>query len=219
MSAVRLTLPAVALLLAACVPSLRSSFREGQPLATERFDAAGLTGLDLDAQVGDVELRAASADSVEVEVTLRSADAERLARECLPKSALDVRRDGTALVVRLTQRTRNQCGTRWRVALPPRLHARVRASVGDVTASGLAGGMDVTVGTGDIDVRTRAASHGRVDVSSDVGRVSLRVRGYDVPSERRQGAGQQATLRGQSGPDVVLRTRVGRAALVIEDGA
>lgn len=210
---------AALLLAAACVPGMRSSFREGSPLTVERFDAAGLTTLDLDAGVGDVELRPAAGDSVEVEVTLRSGDADRLARECLPNASLAVRRDGAVLVARLEQRTRDRCGTRWRVALPPRLHARVRASVGDVAVHGLAGGIAVDVGTGDIDVRSRAARHGRVDVSSDVGRVALRVRGYDVPVARRQGAGRQATLRGESGPDVVLHTRVGRASLVIEDGA
>ncbi|MGZ8376307.1 MAG: hypothetical protein ACXW61_01965 [Gemmatirosa sp.] len=202
----------------ACVPSMRSSFRDGRELAEQTFDAAGLTGIDLDAEVGDVELHGAAADSVQVQVTLRSSDAERLARECLPKSSLDVRRDGAVLTVRLEQRTRDRCGTRWRIAMSPRLHARVRARVGDVTVTGLASGIDVATGNGDIDVRSRATSHGRVEVRSDVGRVAVRVHGYAVPAERPQGAGQRATLRGPGGPDLVLHTRIGRASLVIDGG-
>ena len=200
---------------AACVPSMRSSFRDGRAVDERSVDATGLVSVQLDAGVGDVELSPASTDSVRVQVTVRSSDAERLARDCLPNASLGVERQGGVLVVRLEQRTRNRCGSRWRLHLPPSLAVRVRADLGTITATGLTGALDVETGNGNIDVQSHAPGHGAVLVRSDVGRVAVRVRGYDVPPTSRRGAGQEATVRGPGGPDITLRTRNGRASLVL----
>ena len=203
----------------ACVPSMRSSFRDGSELASRVVDAAGLATLELDAGVGEVDLSAIDVDSVRVEVVLRSSDAARLERECRPNSSLVVDRRDDVLVVRVDQRTGDKCGTRWRVGVPARLATRVTSDVGKVTIDGVAGAIDVNVGNGDAEVRSRAPGHGAVLVRTNVGRVRVRIAGYDATPPKPPGSGHTVRLDGPGGPAVTIRVGVGNASLDLAGAA
>jgi hypothetical protein len=182
-------------------------------------DARGLRALRIDADVGDVTVRATDGDSVRIAVVLRSSDADRLARECIPKSSLETALDAGILTAHVTQRTRNQCGARWDVAVPPRLRAVVTARVGDIVIEGLTGGIEASASKGNVDVRTRGEGHGTVRLSADVGRVRACVGGYDVPPTSHRGAGATLELRRPTGAEITLRAGVGNATLRLDGEA
>ena len=194
---------------------MRTSYRHGQDLVRSVLDARDVETVDIDAGVADVEVVAGTADSIDVRVTLRSGDADRLERECLPNASLDARRDGRTLHFRVEQRTRDRCGAVWRVTLPSRLDVVARVSVGTVRISGTTGAVDASAQTGDVVVRSHASAHGTVSVRADVGRVRATVRGYEVPPKREHGPGATLTLKGSGGPSLDLRAGVGNATLDI----
>ena len=218
MSATRATLGVglLAVVAAGCIPSMRRSYREGTELMERALDARDLTGVRLDAGVGNIEVRAGGADSVRVRVVLRSQDADRLANECIPRSELRAERDGAVLALKVEQHTRNQCGADWRIEMPAALHARIDADLGDITVAGLTGGIHVENDNGDIDVRSAAEGHGRVAVRSDNGRVRVRLMGYEVPVPSKPGPSSELTIDGPGGPAITLRTRLGQATLTVE---
>jgi hypothetical protein len=227
--------PMLALLLAGCaaVPSQRASFRDPTDVARLTRPAAGITGLEIQGGAADVDVVAAAVDSVEIVVALRSHDADRLTEVCVPGSELKAEPDGGRIVVFLDQRSRDRCGERWRVRVPASMPVVVRANVGKITTSGLAGGLrvrvtgsgsvdaavaggpiDVHVGVGDAKVTSREQSYRTVRLRADVGRVHFEAAGMRV-SPPRQGASSTFESEGRGRHEARVKSDVGDVTLVL----
>jgi hypothetical protein len=218
-----------ALALAGCAPPvMRASFREGLPLQRTAHAAAGVTLVTIDGGVGDVTVRPLPGDSIRIAVSLHSSDEKRLEETCIPRSRLETSRTDGTLAARVVQQTRNQCGQRWTVELPPQLAVNVRVGVGTIDVRGLAGGATLEVenvgdiraeveggsvhavsAKGDVSVATRDSAYASVELRASVGEVKLSMNGMEVDAPRPPGAGDRITLRGTGASRIVARAGVG----------
>ena len=226
---------AAALTLAGCTPpAMRTSFREGLPLQRSAHASAGVTLVTIDGGVGDVTVRPLPGDSIRIAVTLRSSDEERLTGTCIPRSRLETARTDGTLSARVVQESRDQCGQRWTVELPPHLAVNVRVNVGTIDVQGLAGGATLEVtnvgdiraevergsvhaesAKGDVSVATRDSAYASVELRASVGKVKLWVNGMAVDAVRPPGAGDRISLRGAGTSRIVARAGVGDATVRI----
>jgi hypothetical protein len=217
----------------AIVPSQRASFREPTDVARLTRAAGGVTGLEIRVGVGDLRLVAGAADSLAFAVALRSQDAKRLGEICIPRSELIAEPDGTRLVVRLEQRSRDRCGEVWQVQVPATMPVAVHAAGGKVVTERLAGGLtvritgsghvdasvtggpvDARVGVGDVRVVSGEPSYRSVSLTAEVGRVTLETAGMRISPPSR-GAGATFGSEGKGDHDIRLRSRVGDVTLVL----
>lgn len=227
--------PLLALLLAGCaaVPSQRASFRDPTDVARLTRAAAGVTGVEIQGGAADVDVVASEVDSIDIVVALRSQDADRLAEVCVPRSELKAEPDGGRIVVFLDQHSRDRCGERWRVRVPAAMPVVVRAAVGKITTSGLAGGLrvrvtgsgsvdaavaggpvDVHVAVGDAKVTSRERSYRTVRLRADVGRVHFEAAGMRM-SPPRQGASSTFESAGAGRHEARVESDVGDVTLVL----
>ena len=217
----------------ALVPSQRASFREPTDVARLTRAAGGVTAVEIEAGVADVRLVAGAADTLTFSVALRSQDGKRLAEVCVPGSELVAEPDGTRLVVRLAQRSRDRCGEAWQVHVPTAMPVVVSAVGGKIVVERLAGGLtvriagtgsldanvaggpvDARVGVGDLRVVSHEPSYRSVSLSAGVGRVTFEAAGMRTSPPSR-GAGATFRSEGQGDHHVRLQSRVGDVSLVL----
>ena len=237
MTSLRRTAACAAVLLAcsacAAIPSQRASFRNPTDVARLSRSAEGIAGIEIQAGVAEVRVVGGIADSIVVGVAMRSQDRERLTDICIPRSELIAEPDERRLVVRLAQRSRDQCGEVWEVAVPAGMPVTVHAEVGKIFAEGLAGGfaaritgtgsidatlaggpVDARVAVGDVRVDSREASYRSVRISTNVGRVHVEAAGMRL-SPPRHGAGARFESNGDGRHDARLRSDVGDVTFIV----
>ncbi len=125
---------------------------------------------------------------------------------------------------------------RWRIVAPQTIGARVQMAVGDLRVEDIRGGVDLTLGVGDIgidvpggDMRaqlsvgnivatTAAPDPGRVLLQTNVGRVNMRQAGRLVPAAARSaGPGSQIARSGAGSDWLILSSDVGDVFLEVRD--
>jgi hypothetical protein len=243
----------VLVLLAAGASSLSAAERSGPRTLTWEAPTTGVEELRLEAGNGRVEVVATPGDAVRVSLRaelkrwsddepwrrmvswfLTSAHKEDAA--LMSALALEHEQEGGALSLGLRPRGRtrtNRVAETWRVELPAGKRAVVRLDSGDVTVTGVAGGvevrlgagdvvvrapqgdLDVTVGVGDIDVRLASLSTRDVVLEAQVGDTELWVAGNRVRHAREPGPGNHTSLRGSGRFDVRANVSVGDVAVRI----
>ena len=191
-------------------------------------NADGLTALEVRGGMADIRVIADTAERLQIVTSLRSSDAERLNKTCVPSARLDTVRSNGVLSVRVYQSSRDRCGESWSITMPKRLHIALDFTNADAEVQGLGGGLrmsamgtgkirgsvergdvDVRVGVGDVELTIAQREYAAVSLESEVGSVHLKVGGYDVPRGEKRGAGQRISLTGAGTGRVSARSRVG----------
>ena len=206
---------ALPLALAGCLPIVRLHTNEPFTAANVTLPPAGIRSVHVEVNVGDVAFQR-SADSIRLNAVLVSHDAERLANVCSKSTRLiQESRDGT-LRLKLEQSGRDQCGERWIVEVPPAVAVSASVRVGSVKGSLESDEVDVQVQHGDIELTTRAGDLELARVESNLGRVSLELRGMQVQPTTRPGRGAVAEVTGRGKGKVTAHTRQGSATLRVQ---
>jgi hypothetical protein len=207
------TLP---LLLASCLPIVRLHTNEPFTAANVVLPSASIRSVHLDVNVGDVAFQRAPSDSIRLNAVLVSHDADRLANICSKSTRLIQESSDGTLRLRLEQSSRDQCGERWTVELPASLAVSASVRFGSVKGSVESNDVDVQVQQGDIELTTRAGDLELARVESNLGRVSLELRGMQVQPTTRPGRGAFAEVTGRGKGKVTAHTKHGSATLRVQ---
>jgi hypothetical protein len=223
------------LLVGACVPPIVNLARN-EPYTVGRIvrAAAATNQLVINAKVADIVIDSTLGDSLIVTALLASHDAKRLAEVCAPGSTLQEERAGGELRLSIEQRSRDQCGERWRVQLPRNVAIQVNGTVAnlDVAAAtrelrvrlkgpGAIRGrvdapvVDVAIDNGSIEIRSARGDVRRATAIAEIGSVEMSVRGLEFPSTRRP-PGARAQVDGRGDATFVARSGNGRVKVIIE---
>ena len=163
-----------------------------------------LKQLELEANVGEVDIRAADVDKVEVRVRLEPDDedwfgsAEELERR-LADARLEHRASGDTLQLRLdyddSRRGDNDLEEHWQIRVPAHFGMNVELNVGSMHIEGTGGGVeaevnvgeldiavtggdiDAEVNVGELDIQTTTDSPGEFDLETNIGEATLRIDG------------------------------------------
>lgn len=219
-----------------CASSASIGAVEVRTLAAE-IDAGSLTAVRLEANVGDVVVVAIDDGVVRVEANLSPRrgglfsslkSAEKQVRE----ATLETTVSGDVLTVRVTGDDDRRFEEDWTLSLPPALAFDLELGVGDVSISGLSGGVevelgvggveldladgsvDVEVGVGNIVTRARATAFRSVEASSGVGDTRIETDGARITGEGF--VGHSAEWNGEGRYHVETATGVGDIRIVLE---
>ena len=241
-----LLLPAAGVVaLAACSSRLNSGgsrpfvARDTLAALATSVDAATVELVELRAGDGAVRVTAGAGDSVRVWLVLAPhRDPERrdrCTRKRTTRARLVAERHGTSASLRAEPSLRGKCGEAWRVEVPAGVALHVRGQVADIIVSGVAGGVNLSTGVGDIvaqlprgsvqatvrdvgdvTVETASTDYGDATLRASVGTVVLSIGGHRVATPHEPGAGEHIALRGPGRDTFTIRTGVGKAQLAIE---
>ncbi len=226
----RIALATVTLLLAGVAQA-----NDARTLTLKR-PAAGVTTINIDAGVGDVQVRGAEVDTVSVRITLRPKrgllDSPRRTRELVKAVELRAEERDSTLALRLRPAARQgNFEASWSAVIPATAGLRLDAGVGDVRIVGVQGGvsvdlgvgdvalvdvagdLNVDVGVGDVEVTGEWAAFGSLRVDSGVGEVTLR-----TPDGRQLSKGFVGRGLSTTGPGTArlrLGVGVGDATIVL----
>jgi hypothetical protein len=163
--------------------------------------AAGLTGVIVQAGVGDVEMVGDSGTEIRVRVEITkkhhgwfgssSSDAE------IQRLAIDPSASGGKLTLRLKPDGDKDHSfvENWTVYVPTGFTAQIKLGVGDATVLDVTGDVRTELGVGDVKVEGLHASFGDVHASCGVGNATLR-----TPAGRQEGEGFVAHDLRATGP-------------------
>lgn len=217
-----------------------------EPLRLEQsMSGESVSSLGIEAGLGSVKLLGHAGPEIRVEVTLAPRtegtaidDPSRIAAAIKAATLERVQGEGNvrfAVVYPLTI-TYGTVEERWHIEAPVSIGARVQMAVGDLRVEDIRGGVDLTLGIGDIgidvpggDMRanlsvgnivatTSAADPGRVMLTTNVGRVNMKHMGQTVPPGRVAGPGSRLSLSGDGRDWLILSSDVGDVFLEVTDG-
>jgi hypothetical protein len=212
---------------------------------TANIPAAALTHLDLTALDGRVDL-AASADPAANTITVTvSLDAPRLKNFKRPPAAdlstVALKTTVAANVLRLALENAREGNIEasWTIVVPARFSARIDGHDGQITVTGLEGGIEaslnaglggrraqlivdvprgalqLSVAVGDITARRRSATFDRAEVNATVGNAELYLMGHEIKSPRAPGPGHRVELDGDGPEAIRARVTVGDVSVRI----
>lgn len=203
--------------------------------------AEDIKQLDLEGNVGSIDIRAADVDAVEVRVRLEPSDddwfgSEKKLAERLEEAKLEHDVDGDVLRVRLNyEESRHDDGDleeHWEIRVPTRMALNVELNVGEMSLVGTGGGVeaevnvgeleidvtggdiDAEVNVGEVDIRSATKTPGEFDLESNIGDARLRIDGRDTGrGEGWLGAGITHDAGGED--DVTATVNVGEVRVEI----
>ncbi len=206
--------------------------------------AEAVTSLGIEAGLGSVQLVGHAGPDIRVEVTLSprsdgvTVDEPARVLAAIDAATLERIQGDSDVRFRVAYPLSVMVGAveeRWRIVAPETVGARVQMAVGDLRVEDIRGGVDLTLGIGDIgidvpggDMRARlsvgnivattaASDPGRVVLTTNVGRVNMRQAGRRVPTARSAGPGSQITRSGAGRDWLILSSDVGDVFLEVRD--
>lgn len=210
------------------------------PAQTERnlsgsTPAAGITSVEIRADVGSITVTAAPIQEVRVSVIVTAKTQWHFfSRETGDPSRVQLRQAkyGNSLEISLSGDSRN-LEEQWKIEVPENVSARLALDVGKIRVNGIRGGIDArtdvgpieidvpegsisaTSHVGDIRITTRTPSYGDVDTRTSVGHLNLAMDGHALDHKRSPGAGDTFKLRGPGKDRIRVHTDVGAVNLKI----
>jgi hypothetical protein len=207
------------------------------------LDAAGVDKLALDVGVGEVHVNPSPDGKVHVQVTLRPKEQEFMwffhwrsegTARGIATASINQERSGERLSLSLNYprgADQENLKQEWDVLVPVRLTLDANLKVGELTISGVAGGVtarldvgelsidapqgaiDGQVNVGEIRAKSGSVRHGKIDLSSTIGEAVVYINGEQSGFHEHGGLGNRVTLDG-TGPDSMrLAVNVGEASL------
>lgn len=200
--------------------------------------------VDIEASLGSVELDGLPGLEIQVEVRLApragAGVPEQAARvtDAIAAAKLIGAVDGNSVRFHVAYPTEVLYGAveeYWRVRVPPDVGARVQMAAGDLRVAGVAGGVDIQLGIGRIDIdvprgdlranlsvgdilaTTGSTRTGRVVLTSHVGQVQMRRGGKPVEAAPMTGPGSSLSLTGEGSEWLILSSDVGDVRLEIDE--
>ncbi len=201
------------------------------------IDASSLTEVRLEAHVGDVVVAAAPGSPVRVEATLSPRrggffSSLKAAEKQVREATLETTVSGSVLTVRVAGEDDRRFEEDWAIILPPNLHFELQLGVGEVSITGLRGGVelesgvgevkldlldgsiDAELGVGNIVVRAPVGAYGSAEASSGVGEAQIEVNGKRISG---QGfVGHSAEWSGDGRHDIEAASGVGDVRIILE---
>lgn len=231
----RVAHPIVLLILGACtLPSTRQARIPPFTAGRAALLAHSVTRVTVEASVGTVTIDSTGGDSLIVLAELTSGDTTRLRTICAQSTRLATTNASDGVHFALEQRSRNRCGERWRLLVPPSVAVHVTGRVVDVTVDarvpalrvrldgpGTVRGrvdspdVDIDIGHGGITLRSARSDLRRASAVSKIGRAQLEVNGLRIPSvSKPPGAVAEVTGRGES--TLLARSGNGSVSVTVE---
>jgi hypothetical protein len=198
----------------------------------------GIERLSVEAGVGDVVLTVADSDTASVEIRLKPrrggvfSSMKRGERD-VATASLTSETVGQTLYLRIESPEDNpRFEELWTLAVPAILAMELELGVGEVTISGIAGGLDlelgvvdaivevptgnvkVDIGVGDVTLRGPAAAYGEVRASNGVGDARLTIRGEAVDASGF--VGDTASWQGDGPHSVEIQVGVGDSMIKLD---
>ncbi|HEX7029640.1 MAG TPA: hypothetical protein VF254_03520 [Gammaproteobacteria bacterium] len=221
------------LLLAALLLPLNAVAADSRDFSLD-VPAGEISRVELDGNVGEIEIRAADVDAIEVRVRLEPGeddwfDGDKLA-ERLEEAELLHDTDGDTLQLSLDYDDGFGDDTdleeHWEITLPARMALNVELNVGRAAIEGTSGGVeaevnvgeldidvqggdiDASVNVGELDINSATESPGEFDLESNIGDARLSIDGDDAG--RNDGwLGMSVEHDAGGEDDVTARTNVG----------
>lgn len=207
--------------LAGCHPALGAPPGSTPGVREMTFPVSASSLIDIRGRDGKLTVRGTDTEEARVSV--------RLVGDCGDTFRLAAR-DGAELRFEMAPSTKGQCREDWTVYLPAGVgitahlddadvdiedvHGAITLQIGHGTVglTRVDGDLQATVANGDI-AASGTASWAVARLSADVGRVSLVVRGREVPHMREPGPGDWIEVPGDGTRSVRLKTTVGNVSL------
>lgn len=201
------------------------------------IDAGALTAVKLEAKVGDVIVAAAEGDVVRIEATLSPRrggffSSLKTAEKEVREADLVATVSGSVLTIHVTGDDDRHFEEDWALVLPPNLMFELELGVGEVSITGVRGGIELEIGVGNVELvlpngpidlevgvgnivaRAPVGEFGTVEASSGVGSATIEVDGARITG---QGfVGHSAEWEGDGRYDIEAATGVGDVRIVLE---
>lgn len=199
--------------------------------------AAGVEIVRLIGHDGEVAIEVGDTEHIRIRVHIKS-KRKGLMRSSsrgdayVEDARLETSMRGGRLQVELSGgRGREEVTETWTVVVPARLAVEVRMAAARIAIVGVAGGVGVKLGTGDlkvdvprgaidadvtvgnVEVNTRTDSHGEVDLRSRVGDTDLWLDGSRIDYPNPPGPGSRVSIRGSGRDRIKVSVMVGDADL------
>lgn len=212
------------------------------------LETTGVTKLALDVGVGEVHVNPSPDGKVHVQVTLRPKQQEFMwffhwrssgtARGIASASINHEKADDRLSLSLNYPREADQDNLKqeWEVQVPARLALDAKLKVGDLTVSGVEGGVTALLDVGELDIdapqgaidgqvnvgeiraQSGSARHGRIDLSSTIGEAVVYINGEQSGFHEHGGLGNHVSLDGNGPDNMHLAVNVGEASLHITPG-
>ena len=209
---------------------------------TAVIPAVDITAVALQTNVGEITLSPSSDANIHLSVSLEPSsrflglftprDSESAVRAATLGHTLT---NGT-LTLRMQYPTDSEnsgVSEHWVVALPASMHVSSRVSVGSLSVSGMAGGVEadmnvgkvqldvpggalkLTVNVGKIQASIHSLNYGEVTLVSDVGNSLLTVDGVTVGDRQKSGAGESVSWKGGGKNAINMQVNTGKLSVAL----
>ncbi|MGH8282992.1 MAG: hypothetical protein ACRESE_04015 [Gammaproteobacteria bacterium] len=215
-----------------------------QPLRTVEtvLPAAGVSALDVTANIGKLSITPSSDAKVHVSVNLlpssnffglvTNTDSVNAARGASLNHTLD---NGTLKLSMQYPADSDDSGVNehWTIALPASVHINSHLSIGDLDVNGITGGVDanmnigkvlldvpggplkITANVGKIRATAHSLNYSAVTLSANVGKTALTVDGVSVGDHQTSGAGDALSFKGGGKDTINLQVNTGKIDLAL----
>lgn len=145
------------------------------------FDSAGVSLVEIEHPVGELEIVAGSSERVEVQMRVKCSSRRNRCSERVEDVELVSSPSGSTLALRVDgfPRTTNSLTVDLQVTMPARMSLDIDRGVGETTVRNIAGDISVEAGVGEVRITSPMSSVGEVRAECGVGEVDL-----DVPDGR-----------------------------------
>ncbi|MGH8306711.1 MAG: hypothetical protein ACRER0_00405 [Gammaproteobacteria bacterium] len=224
--------------------SLAACSVQQQPIRTVEtvLPAAGVSVLDVTANIGKVSITPSSDVKVHVSVSLLSSssffglftntDSVNAARGASLNHTLD---KGTLKLGMQYPADSDDSGVNehWTIALPAGVHVSSHLSIGEIDVKGISGGVDanlnvgkvlldvpggplkITANVGKIQATVHSLNYSDVTLSANVGKTALTVDGVSVGDHQKAGAGDTLSFKGGGKDTINLQVNTGKVDVAL----
>lgn len=190
--------------LAACFLASAAVAADRQPVETltQEVEVGEATNLTVQFPVGNLALTATGGDKVQAHVGILCAQPTSSAcRRVVEKTKIKLTRSGKGLVLKVEgwPKTKgDEIELDGKIEIPRAMNVLAEVEVGDFSAQGFEGNLDIDVEVGEATVEAKAGDIGKVLLDAGVGDVLLKVDGTEVEGDGLVGQDLKWTGKGKA---------------------